>query len=276
MLRKWSWIHFLLLLFAVSIFFGSCKKEVREFDLNPNLNAANDIVLGETSYQYAFIMLCKAVKDPNLPVVHYALIDSSLVLFDPAQNLYTFQFIGKMGADSIRRYGIFKAQPSGDLMQQGTTGVIHYNNFSQDIFQVGGIDTIVNSGTDGQGRLVFTTHSDSTAITKEGGLVARMKIKADFYVTFSVPGPETVYIDFISEGTSSKGYPFTCSTAQQLIYRSYCPWTDEGVLSFSVPSAAIPDGTISFKDISPCNDTLIYNIDGNIFRYRQTYQYLRN
>ena len=269
----------LLLISVLTAIFTSCKKN-KSYDLNPDINVADDVVLSECAYQYVFFMIAKAVMDPVVQQSHQAWIDSGQITFYPAENKYLFSFSGKLSADSVRRNGKFEAVLSGNFFEPETVTNVSFSAYFEDYQQIEGKDSIVNNGILAGNRMAFSNYISGRIIKGPDQSTVVYWESLKHYtspVIVITPGNELVfYASGTGSGKSSKGYSFTESVTDSLVFMSGCPWILSGMISLSIPDIEIPTGTISFIPDDGCSDKMIYDFEGNLFYYRKTQEFLKN
>ncbi|MCX6247961.1 MAG: hypothetical protein NTW10_09520 [Bacteroidetes bacterium] len=259
--------------------YGSCKKN-KSIDLNPDVNAANDVILSVSSYTTIFNLMIKARLDHDLLTTGMAMIDKAVATFDPEKMEYGFTFLGDISPDSVRRSGNIRIALSGDILLKGSSALLTLKDYYEDEGLVGGTDSIFNEGVNGTGHLVFSNHVSGGVINKavEGGT-----IHVSMVLSFSAPSSSLVSgqdILFLEQGTlsglSSKGHSFSASFRDALQDALSCPWLKNGIIDLQVSDTDLPDGMIDFMTADGCSDVIWYYFGNSEFKVRKNKFFLKN
>ena len=259
-------LYFITAAFTLVLLSG-CKKN-HEYDLRPNLNAANDQILANRPFLYVFQMLVKATTDSLLQTTLHATIDGSKVTLDSKKQKYIFAFQGEKSDDSVTRIGSFTAMVDSGFFHQGTVISMTFQGYGEDGHLVTGHDSIVCNGIL-NGTCVYHDFITGAVITKDSVRIIQFSAGYEISVTPSAvfQGITQSVITCIgtSSGISSGGYPFTAGITSPVTLNEFCPWISDGVISFSIPGADIPTGTIEFMGKTSCNGKVNYNFEGNSY-----------
>jgi hypothetical protein len=251
----------------------SCTKN-SSTNLQPDLNVANDLVLIQRPLVNIFRVLSMSVTDSLLQQTHIAGIYGATVIYSPALNKYMFSYKGNYCPDSTIRSGRFYAVLSGPFSSPGTTIVITYNNYTEDLHYFYGTDTITCTGVSG-GIATYSFIETEDSITKDTGRMIRFSLNQTLELAgdvqsgqgnFSMTGGVT--------GISSDGHPFTATISDPLTVSYSCPWISTGEINFLVSGAEVPDGFITFPSGLQCSDRVNYNFNGVIYQWRMLEGYL--
>jgi hypothetical protein len=261
------------------MFFVSCKKN-KSIDLNPDVNAANDVILSVSSFTTIFNLMIKARLDHDLMTSGMSIIDKAEVTYDPETMVYQFTFLGDISPDSVRRAGIIRMALSGDILQEGSSALITLKNYYEDDGLVDGTDSIFSEGVNGSGQLVFLNRISGGVINKavEGGTI-HFGMDLSFLVTYSslVSGQDILFLEKGTvSGISSKGHSFSASIRDVLQDALSCPWLKNGVIDLRVSDTDLPDGMIDFMTADGCSDVIWYYFGNSEFKVRKNKFYLKN
>ena len=273
-MKKLLFVPVILCLF---LSFTGCKKN-KQYDLTPDINVADDIVLSESAYNHATENLLLALADPALHSVFHSVIDSAFVVFDTAENEYIFNYTSKLCPDSVVRYGKIEMYVFGSLPDTGTIFKIYFQNFMEYQHLITGRDSVVYKGTDGSGKMVFRNYIIYGVIHKDLELIDWNSTN-NFMVDPSLFQPGHTldyYITGQAYGTSSKGHTFTAKINDSLIHQQTCPWILSGTIDLHIPGADVENGTIDFIVGDGCTNKLKYDFEGNIYYLWNDHTYLSN
>jgi len=263
-----------LLMFTMT----GCKKN-SSVDLKPSFNAANDVILSNRPFIYVFNMLVRAVTDSVLQQTHHAVIDSAELSFDHLTNQYVFQFSGKMGHDSVRRYGSFRATLDSNFFIPGTSVGITFQGYAEDSHSITGIDSILNTGISTDGKLGFVNSIREALISKDTIRVIRWQALQTCYLDPTVfsshPDSALIRIEGSGQGVSSMGFTFSTTISTPLQDLLSCPWIRGGIIALSIPEAPVQTGTINFSNPG-CTDKVIYDFEGTIYYWKLKNKYLQH
>ncbi|MCK9220085.1 MAG: hypothetical protein M0P47_08565 [Bacteroidales bacterium] len=262
-MKKSPFVFFALLLTLSCI---SCKKD-KEYDMHPNLNVADDVILLHRPFLYVTQMLVKAVVDSTLKAAHHTIIDSALVTFDPTNNKYIFEFTGKLCLDSVVRNGSFTAQVDTNFFNQGAVTKIIYHQYFEDIHLITGNDSMVCTGLQ-NGSYQFDRFITDAVVSKDSLHAIQWMAKLHFSVTESVVthglSNSVMLFTGSSSGFSSGGYTFSTEITRSLAVWN-CPWIRDGLISVEIPDLPFSNGTIEFMAGTLCNSAIKYDFEGNLF-----------
>jgi hypothetical protein len=270
---------FILLMILLAIMW-SCKKN-EKYDLNADLNVANDIVIAQRPVIHAFRMLVRALEDSALQQSHHTFFDGASVTYDPGQNSYSFYFMGMYCPDSVIRTGRIETYIDGDFFSEGTSVRITFNNYKEDGMNITGSDSLVNAGLSGN-NMIFSNSFENGVIIKDTVGTIRFRAIMEYQVQVSPPGGylQTMISVFgTMEGTSSKGFAFSSEISEPLaypVYSSWCAWIREGSILFSGPGSSVNSGTIYFPPVTSCNDSVYYDFGVTTYRWRMNPKYLNH
>jgi hypothetical protein len=268
-----------LLIASLTILFSGCKKNTT-VDLRPNLNAANDNVILHRAFIHVFDMMLKASLDSVLHADLFALIDSAAVTYNPQLNRYTFDYQGNKCPDSVIRYGTFEIVSDTGFFITGAKASVNFTSYFEDGHFIQARDTIRNQGIITGGKIHFQSDVDSALIAKESSGNIHWKGSLNHHVdpsivTQGVAGA-VVLVDGSGSGISSGGYGFSSVIHQPVKDMLDCPWLRSGVVGFSIPGAEVGNGTITYWSDATCNDSVHYNFDGTIYKWRMDRDHLSN
>ncbi|MCX6245509.1 MAG: hypothetical protein NTU98_12515 [Bacteroidetes bacterium] len=270
----------ILLLGLIILFFGqSCKKN-ESFDLLPDKNVANDVILSISSYSTIFNLLIKSRLNAEVQNTGHATIDGAGITYDSTKRQYRFTFYGVPCPDSVERFGVIRVNLSGDILQTGISARVIFDYYSEDRGTVTGIDSIVNEGINPQGQMVFLNTVRYGYMNKyygPGAILANLtnRYKAD---AASLTGGQSIVflVSGAISGQSSRGYSFNASIRGTLQDAFSCPWIVGGIIDVEVPSAEVPSGYIDFVTGDGCSDTLYYTFNESLFKVLKRKLWLKN
>jgi hypothetical protein len=265
----------ILLLF----FFSSCKKNT-SYDLGPNVNASNDVILSLSSFTAVFNLLIKARLDTALSLHGHTVIEGVFVTFNATNNQYDLDFGSCISPDSVSRTGRIVVQASGDILQKGSFAKVFFQSYYEDYGKVNGADSIRNEGVNAFNQMVFSNTVSNMTIDK---VVGRGTITVNANTSYKTLTSSLVNrqdILFLVKGNisglSSKGHPFYATLRDTLLDSFSCPWIKGGIVDLHVSDADIPDGTIDFVSDDGCSDYIWYYIDDSSFKVKKNQFGLRN
>ncbi|MEI6454693.1 MAG: hypothetical protein WCO93_00255 [bacterium] len=260
----------LLYSLSISLLFTavSCSKN-KETDLKPILNAANDIILVQRPFIFAFNLLVKASLDSALQANYHANIDSSAVVLNPGKKKYTFSFTGKLCPDSVIRFGYIQAILDTNLFIPGSKVKIVFNYYSEDSHGITADDSLLNEGPLPGGELIFKNMLSGVSISKDITRNIKWEGSFNFHVQSDIIYHGTkkavITVDGSGQGTSSMGYLFYSSIASSLRDSLDCPWPKDGIINFYMPEVEPKNGSIEFMAKKSCNNHINYNFDGVLY-----------
>jgi len=263
--------------FLLILFMAGCAKNP-ETDLKPNLNTANDIILTQRPFVFAFNLLVKASLDSVLQATWHANIDGAAIVLNPGKKKYTFTFSGKMSPDSVYRFGNFQAILDTGLFIQGSKTTIIFNYYSEDGHLVTAKDSLICEGVLPGAGLVFRNLLSEVTVTKDSA----RKIKWEGNFVFTAPEnlvsagtkKAVVMIEGTGQGISSMGYLFSSVISSSLRDSLSCPWPKQGIIDFSIPEAEVQSGRIEFMAGNSCNNVIYYDFNGVIYHWWICNKYL--
>jgi hypothetical protein len=262
-------IFFPLLILVMLLF--SCGKNT-ETNLTVYLNVADNIVIAETVYDYPVRIMLMALKDSSLSKHHFAFFDSVYVLATPDINHLTFNFLGKVGPDTIYRSGTIYMITDGDPVVPGNRIILRFDKYFEDDHFILGQDTIVTERVSGN-WIIFANnlhnglllHADSTATQYSKS--RKIWVDASSWQTGSKSF--RYFIKGSAMGLTTLGFSFSCETEDSLVLNASCPWILSGKLSMISPALEINPSQIDFIEGDNCNDRIRYNFFGNIYYVRK-------
>lgn len=257
----------------------SCKKNI-QYDLKPILNTADDNILSQRPFNYAFFMLLKACTDSSLMRLHQTFIDGAVVYLSTSGKTITFIFDGGFSQDSVIRYGSFKAVMDTNFFLKGAKTRFSFQGYIEDNHHVEGKCEIENSGINEEGMVVFKSLADSAIITKDSIHDIHWEGKMDYLISpagiFTDPGKLLVIISGEGSGISSLGYAFQSVIISPLKDSLNCPWIHDGTISISIAEGDIRSGTIEYMGKTMCSDRIDYDFEGRQYHIWIREKYLRN
>ena len=261
------------------LFCPSCKKN-HAYDLAPNVNTANDVILSISTYSAIFNMLVKARLDSTLVNTGQTTIGGANVRYDSTEMQYYFVFNVVDCPDNVNRNGEIRIKVSGDILQAGSSAVVTFDYYSEDKGTVSGNDSITNEGINSMGQMVFSNEVSDGYIFKFYGAGAMLVNLSNQYKASSsslIPGQDILFhISGSITGQSSAGYVFSASIRGTLEDAFSCPWIRSGILDVHVPAAQVQDGYIDFVASDGCSDTLHYTFNESLFKVLKKALWLKN
>jgi hypothetical protein len=272
-------IFLLLMGIILLFFFQSCKKN-KAYNLAPNVNVANDVILSSSSFTTIFNLLIKARLNPSLTLNGYATIDGANVTYDSAVPEYVFGFGSALSPDSVQRNGSIIVLMSGDILQKGSYAKVSFQSYSEDNGKVDGDDSITNEGVNALNQIVFSDYvSNGTMVKRISVGTINVNINSTYKALNStlVPGGDILFlIKGTFSGLSSKGHPFSAYILDTLQDSFSCPWIEGGIINVHVSDSQVPDGYIDFVSSDGCSDVIWYYFDDSSFKVRKNQYYLMN
>jgi hypothetical protein len=270
----------LFLLGLIILFFvQSCKKN-RSYDLGPNVNAANDVILSISSYSTIFNLLIKARLNSDLQNTGHATIDGTDIRYDSTKRQYHFIFDAVDCPDSVNRNGEIRVNVSGDILQAGSSAAVIFDYYSEDRGTVSGNDSITNNGINQQGQMVFSNTISNGYMFKyygPGAILANLSNQYKTDASSLTSGQDILFLVTGSiSGQSSRGYWFSASIRGALQDAISCSWIRGGIIDVHVPAAQVPDGYIDFVASDGCSDTLYYTFNESLFKVLKRVLWLKN
>jgi hypothetical protein len=252
----------------------ACKKSTLA-DLNPQLNVANDIIIGERPLLNAFTMLLRAATDTSLQLTHGAMIQNAWVTYNPGQMQYTFKYFGTVSPDGVLRSGRMDASLTGDFFTTGTTVKITFLGYAEDGMLVEGSDSIFCTGHV-SGEILYLNRGVLTILKDTIGT-----IHSGLSLAYSIPwyapmgyGQALVRMAGSDSGTSSKGFTYGSAVKDTLIFAMDCPWIISGTIGFTVKEAPQPAGLIQFVSGEGCSNRVNYIFGETVYQWRMQRSYL--
>lgn len=275
MIGKVKYLSLLIVFFA--LLFAGCKKNTT-IDLKPNLNAANDIVILHRAFIHVFDMMLKASLDSALHVDLHALIDSATVTYAPQLNRYNFSYQGNKCSDSVVRFGSFEVVPDTGFFITGAKAPVNFISYFEDGHHITSGDTICNNGLVSGGEIQFQSVVTDALIAKDSVGNIRWNGKLNHLVDPSIVqqgmAGAIILVDGAGSGSTSRGFGFTSSIQQPIKDLLDCPWLRAGIIGVSISGTEVADATISYRPEMSCNDSVRYNFDGTIYKWRMDRDHL--
>lgn len=271
-------MFYIFLCFIILLPGSACKKN-REYNLQTNLNIANDLVLIDRSQVYGFQLVVKAMNDTNLMKNHSAVIDSVTIVYDPSNNQFSFFFASVWCSDSVFRTGSFDVTVTGDFFSEGSEIRYSYHELKENSHGVNGSRLVTHTGPV-TGAISFSNSFRDGLITKDS--LRNILFESDQqYLLYGNPtygkleNPELSVSGSIT-GTCSDGYPFSSQTIQNLNYSFSCPWINQGIIDFVTSEVDVLHGTIRYGVENTCSDRILYDFAGNYYDWYIREPYLRD
>lgn len=261
----------------LTIMVVGCKKNTT-IDLRPNLNAANDNVILHRAFIHVFDMMLKASLDSALHVDLHALIDSATVTYDPQLNRYNFSYQGNKCSDSVVRFGSFEVVPDTGFFISGAKAPVSFLSYFEDGHHIASGDTICNNGLVSGGKIHYQSVIFDALIAKDSVGNIRWNGVLNHLVDPSIVqqgvAGAVILVDGTGSGITSRGFGFTSTIQQPIKDLLDCPWLRAGIIGVSISGAEVTDGTVSYRPEMSCNDSVRYNFDGTIHKWRMDRDHL--
>lgn len=261
----------------LTILLAGCKKNTT-IDLNPNLNAANDNVILHRAFIHVFDMMLKASLDSALHVDLHALIDSATVTYNPQTDSYLFSYQGNKCSDSVTRYGNFEVAPDTLFFLAGSKAPVHFTSYFEDGHHINADDTLCNQGLISGGKIHFQSVITDALIAKDsiGNITWNGSINhfVDANIVSQGIAGAVVLVDGSGSGTTSRGYGFSSEIQQPINDKLACPWLRSGIIGLTLFGTEVERGTISYRSETACNDSVRYDFDGTIYKWRMDRDHL--
>jgi hypothetical protein len=275
-MKKTEVLLLCILLLAYSV---SCRKN-NTYDLRPNVNVANDVILSISAFSHVFNLLIRARLDSSVVHTGSGYIDGAAVRYDSSERKYYFEFNGLVYPDNVERSGNLEVKVSGDILQSGSYATVVFRDYYEDGGKVSANDSIHNNGINSQGQVVFSDYITSGSMFKYyGGGTIQVKIST-LYKTVPASFAGDRDILFLVRGGisghSSGGYSFTAPIRDSLTDALTCPWIEGGIIDIRISGVQVPEGTIDFVSSDGCSDTLCYYFNGNAYKVLKNALNLKN
>lgn len=258
-------------LFAFTTSLLSCGKKNSNYDLNTNVNVADDIVFVQRGLLNTFGILLKANSDSMIMAGISGIIDNALVTYIRSQNKFLISYKNKTCADSVVRNGLVTVFMTGDFFTAGSAARLVYTSYTEDSRMYTGHDSLSNTGPSTGGGLRFIAFTDSLVIAKDSNHKTLWYSALEFLLPVqnkglsSVTGP--VLVNGSGHGTSSGSNTFSFQVSESLSDDLFCGWIRSGEVSLQVPLADIPTGTIRYMNADSCNNRVFYDFEGHQFQW---------
>jgi hypothetical protein len=263
----------------LAFLFSSCKKNT-SYDLGPNVNASNDVILSLSSCTAVFNLLIKARLDTALALHGHTVIDGVFVTFDSTNNQFDLDFGSSISPDSVSRSGRIVVHTSGDMLQKGSYAKVFFQSYYEDYGKINGADSIRNEGVNTFNQVVFSDcvlNGTYDKVVGGGTITVNANITYKTVASSLVSGQDILFlVKGNISGISSKGHPFSASIRDTLLDSFSCPWIKGGIVDLHVSDAEIPDGTIDFVSDDGCSDYIWYYVDDSSFKVKKNQFGLRN
>lgn len=258
-----------MLCLGLLLFFTGCSRKNQSFNLRPNLNAADDIVIAERGLVHTFNLLLRANLDSNIIQTGHGRIDQALVAYIKSSNTFNFLYSGQPCADSAVRYGLISIRLSGDFFTHGTSAKISFSGYTEDTHLFKGSDSLINQGTSSQGYMVVESIVDSLSISKDstGSICWYSSLSYNIPPMIKLPpdSSSSVTLTGSAHGKSSHSYQFSLQISSPLVNDLNCPWLRDGLMQVSIPGLDVPAGTIQYMNRTKCDNRVTYDFQGNLF-----------
>jgi len=260
-----------LLLIGLLFLFSGCSKKNQSFNLRPNLNAADDIVIAERGLAHTFNLLLRANLDSMIMNTGHGIIDQAIVAYLKPENTFNILYSGKRCADSAVRNGLISIRLSGNFFTKGTVSRVTFKGYSEDYHLFTGSDSLVNQGSSPAGFLVMASFIDSLIIYKDstGNIYWYSSLVYNIPPMIKLPPDSNTPVNITgsAHGISSHSYNYSLQITSPLINDLNCPWFRDGIMQVSISGVDVPSGTIRFMNRTKCDNRVTYDFEGNLFEW---------
>lgn len=268
-------IIIMLLLLLPILWLSSCKTESNEIDYNPNVLSAKDYIRAEDAILEIVNSFFKGVNDTLVNNNGYGYIDACDVTYHPNVNLMIFAYgnVNRMCQDNKFRRGLFNANFSGQVFQEGVTATLVTDSLFVDDYPVETTIEIKYLGLNGDNFPEYVLKVNTSLImlpdtTKINGV----SLTTDFLMVWSqgsqtppIHEDDLYLISGTASGISADGYLFTATVLDSLYDYLDCFWISQGINQITVPSAEFPTGEIDYILVDGCFNEFNFYFNDNLF-----------
>lgn len=267
----------LILLLSILLVFWltSCKKNTTEIDYNPDVLSAKDYIRAEDAMMEIFNAFFKGIHDTLVANHGYGLIDNCSVTYYPADTTMTFGYgdVNRYCSDNKRRRGLFRADFTGPVFDEGVTAYLSTDSLFVDDSLVEAQIEIKNLGVNGDDLPEYSFKVISSSVSaQDTNKVNKIMIQTDFTFTWTsgflspeIHEDDTLYITGWASGISCDLYNFSISIREPLMNYLDCYWIAKGISDITVPLATWPTGTIDYISGDFCNNEIHFYFNENLF-----------
>jgi hypothetical protein len=265
----------ILLLLLPMLWWNSCKTGSSEIDYNPDVLSSKDYIRAEDAILEIVNSFFKGINDTLVVKYGYGFIDACDVTYYPSQNLiiYAYGNVNRMCQDNKFRRGLFNANFSGPVFQEGVTATIVTDSLFVDDYPVEATIEIQNLGLNGENFPEYSLIVDTSLIMlPDTSKINGISLKTDFLMIW-LEGSQTppiheddlFQISGTTAGISTDGYPFTTTVMDPLYDYVDCFWISQGINQITVPSAEFPSGEIDYIIDDGCFNKVYFYFNDNLF-----------
>ena len=268
-------IIIILLLLLPILWLSSCKTKSNEIDYNPNVLSSKDYIRAEDAIMEIVNSFFKGINDTLVVNNGYGFIDACDVTYHPSENLiiYSYGNVNRMCQDNKFRRGLFNANFSGPVFQEGVTATLVTDSLFVDDNSVEATIEIQYLGLNGDNFPEYSLKVDTSLIMlPDTSKINGISLKTDFIMIWTegsqtppIHEDDLFLINGTTAGISTDGYPFTTSVLDSLYDYVDCFWISQGINQITVPSAEFPTGEIDYIIIDGCFNEFYFYFNDNLF-----------
>lgn len=254
---------------------SACSEKSDEVDYNPNVLSSKDYVRAEDAIFEMVNTFFKGIRDTLFINNGYGYIDDCGVSYYPDDNSINFGYgaVNRLCADNKFRRGLFHADFSGQILDEGVTAFIQTENFYIDDSVVEVNFEIKNLGLNNANLPEYSLKVLSSMILlHDTTKVHGVSINTDFVLVWAEGSstPEIHEDDMYSitgtaSGISSDQYEFSVIIQNPLVNYLDCFWIAQGLSEITVPAAAFQTGTIDYIIADGCFNEMQFLFNDNLF-----------
>ncbi len=267
------------LVVATTVFISGCKKFVHQ-----NIKAASNSSVAISTFNDVFEQLNAAVDSSldaksSLTWTMGGTANTTVMLSslgsDFPKTLTIDYGLGKIGADGVSRSGKIIAMFDGNFEDENTVVNIWFDGYTNGQYSVAGTDSIINTGTNGDGKPTFAEYIrdvsiawNSQEILWEADLNRTWTEgeTTDFLTDTTVAGlnDDVFELTGTASGNDSNTHPFTLEINEAVVLKTECKWITGGMLIIS--PANFNEGTVDYG-AGECDKQATIEVDGEVFNF---------
>lgn len=267
------------LVVATTVFISGCKKFVHQ-----NIKAASNSSVAISTFNDVFEQLNAAV-DSSLDAKTVAdwtmngTLCTDVTLSSVGSTFPKTMIIdygtGCIGTDGVSRSGKIIAMFDGNFEDESTVVNIWFDGYTNGQYTVAGTDSIINTGTNGNGKPTFSEFIrdvniswNSQEILWEADLSRTWTEgeTTDFLTDTTVAGlnDDVFELTGTARGNDSNTHPFTLEITEAVVLQTECKWITDGMLIISPTN--FNEGTVDYG-AGECDKQATIEVDGEVFNF---------
>jgi len=264
---------------ATTVFISGCKKFVHQ-----NIKAASNSSVAISTFNDVFEQLNAAV-DSSLDaktVSNWTMngtlctdVTLSSVGSTFPKTLTIDYGTGCICTDGVSRSGRIIAMFDGNFEDESTIVNIWFDGYTNGQYSVAGTDSIINTGTNGDGKPTFAEYIRDVNISWNGQEILweadlnrtwTEGETTDFLTDTTVAGlnDDVFELTGTASGNDSNTHPFTLEVTEAVVLKTECKWITGGMLT--VNPVNFNAGAVDYG-AGECDKQATIEVDGEVFNF---------